>query len=126
MSKNIIEYKESFLSKIKNFFRNLFAKKELKQDNIESKTTHNIVVNNNFKENIEIKRDEEATKIINLQKEYKAGNIKEEDMTDDEHKKLIELYKKQNEELIESHQRKMQDAYQYIKKEAMLFKRAGY
>ncbi len=101
MSKNIIEYKESFLSKIKNFFRNLFAKKELKQDNIESKTTHNIVVNNNFKENIEIKRDEEATKIINLQKEYKAGNIKEEDMTDDEHKKLIELYKKQNEELIE-------------------------
>ena len=100
MSKNIIEYKESFLSKIKNFFRNLFAKKEVKQDNIESKTTHNIV-NNNFKENIEIKQDEETTKIINLQKEYKAGNIKEEDMTDDEHKKLIELYKKQNEELIE-------------------------
>lgn len=33
---------------------------------------------------------------------------------------------KENEELIESHQRKMQDAYQYIKKEAMFFKRAGY
>ena len=100
MSKNIIEYKESFLSKIKNFFRNLFAKKEVKQDNIESKTTHNIV-KNKFKENVEIKQDEETMKIINLQKEYKAGNIKEEDMTDDEHKKLIELYKKQNEELIE-------------------------
>ena len=101
MSKNIIEYKESFLSKIKNFFRNLFAKKELKQDNIvEIKTTHNIV-KNKFKENVEIKQDEETMKIINLQKEYKAGNIKEEDMTDDEHKKLIELYKKQNEELIE-------------------------
>lgn len=100
MSKNIIEYKESFLSKIKNFFRNLFAKKEVKQDNIEIKTTHNIV-KNKFKENVEIKQDEETMKIINLQKEYKAGNIKEEDMTDDEHKKLIELYKKQNEELIE-------------------------
>lgn len=33
---------------------------------------------------------------------------------------------KENEDLIESHQRKMQDAYQYIKKEAMFFKRAGY
>ena len=99
MSKDIIEYKESFLSKIKKFFRNLFAKKEVKQDNIENKTSHNIV-KNEFKENIEIKQDEETMKIINLQKEYKAGNIKEEDMTDDEHKKLIELYKKQNEELI--------------------------
>ena len=100
MSKEIIEYKESFLSKIKNFFRNLFAKKEVKQDNVKIKTTHNIV-KNKFKENVEIKQDEETMKIINLQKEYKAGNIKEEDMTDDEHKKLIELYKKQNEELIE-------------------------
>ena len=100
MSKNIIEYKESLLSKIKHFFRNLFTKKEIKQDNIENKTTHNII-SNNFKENIEIKQDEETMKIIDLQKEYKAGNIKEEDMTDDEHKKLIELYKKQNEELIE-------------------------
>lgn len=100
MSKDIIEYKESFLSKIKIFFRNLFVKKEVKQDNVEIKTTHNIV-KNKFKENVEIKQDEETMKIINLQKEYKAGNIKEEDMTDDEHKKLIELYKKQNEELIE-------------------------
>ncbi len=100
MSKNIIEYKESFLSKIINFFRNLFAKKEVKQDNIDNNITH-YIVSNNFKENIEIRQDEETRKIINLQKEYKAGNIKEEDMTDVEHKKLIELYKKQNDELIE-------------------------
>lgn len=33
---------------------------------------------------------------------------------------------KENEDLIESHQRKMQDAYQYIKKETIPFKRAGY
>ena len=33
---------------------------------------------------------------------------------------------KENEELIESHQRKMQDAYQYIKKETIPFKKAGY
>lgn len=33
---------------------------------------------------------------------------------------------KENEDLIESHQRKMQDAYQYIKKETIPFKKAGY
>ncbi len=33
---------------------------------------------------------------------------------------------KENEDLIESHQRKMQDAYQYIKRETIPFKKAGY
>ena len=33
---------------------------------------------------------------------------------------------KENEDLIESHQRKMQAVYQYIKKETIPFKRAGY
>lgn len=33
---------------------------------------------------------------------------------------------KENEELIESHQRKMQATYQYIKKETIPFKKAGY
>lgn len=33
---------------------------------------------------------------------------------------------KENEDLIESHQRKMQATYQYIKKETIPFKRAGY
>ena len=39
---------------------------------------------------------------IKLQTEYKAGNIREEDMTDEEHEKLIDLYKKQNKEFTDS------------------------
>lgn len=100
MSKDIIEYNENILSKIKRFFRNLFSKKEDNQNNTGNKIIHNIA-STNFKESIYIKQDEEAMKVLKLQKKYKEGIIKEEDITEDEHKQLIQLYKKQNEELKE-------------------------
>lgn len=55
----------------------------------------------NFKESIKIKQNKEELRIKKLQREYKAGNIREEDLTYEEHKKLIDLYKKQNNELKE-------------------------
>ena len=99
MSKEIIEYKESFIFKIKKFFKKLFCVKENIQEDTNKKI--NNIEKNNFRENIKIKQDEEEMNIIKLQKEYKAGNIREEDMTDEEHKKLIDLYEKQNKELKE-------------------------
>lgn len=99
MSKSMIKYKENFIFRIRRFFRLLFGKKEEIQENVEKTEEHMNTTNNNFRENIEIKQDEEEIKILKLQEEYKAGNILEEDMTDKEHKKLIELYKKQNEQL---------------------------
>lgn len=101
MSKEIIEYKENLIIKIKRFFKKLFGKKERIQENTDNKKELNNTDKNSFRENIEIKQDEEELKIIKLQKEYKAGNIHEEDMTDEEHEKLIDLYKKQNRELKE-------------------------
>lgn len=101
MSKEMIEYKENFISKIKKFFKKLFGRNEDIQENVESKKELNKMEKNNFKENIEVKEDEDELKIIKLQTEYKAGNIREEDMTDEEHEKLINLYKKQNKELKE-------------------------
>ena len=99
MSKEMIEYKENFISKIKKLFKKLFGRNEDIQENVESKKELNKMEKNNFKENIEVKEDE--LKIIKLQTEYKAGNIREEDMTDEEHEKLINLYKRQNKELKE-------------------------
>ena len=99
MSKEMINYKENFITKIKKFFKKLFCVKENKQE--DTKREINNIEKNNFRENIEIKQDEEELNIIKLQKEYKAGNIREEDMTDEEHKKLINLYEKQNKELKE-------------------------
>ena len=106
MGKEIINYKENFITKIKKIFKKLFGIKENIQEDTEKKI--NNIEKNNFKENIEIKRDEEELNIIKLQKEYKVGNIREEDMTDEEHKKLIDLYEKQNKELKEKIKTKKQ------------------
>ena len=57
--------------------------------------------NNDFLNSIVIKQDEEKLKILKLQRDYKAGKILEEDMTKEEHKKLIELYKMKNRTLKE-------------------------
>jgi hypothetical protein len=100
MNKNMMVYKENLFTKIKNFFLNIFRKDTSKDEIIENTTN---VMNNksNFRSNITIKQDEEEMKILKLQQDYKAGNILEQDMTDEEHKKLIELYKKQNDDLKE-------------------------
>ena len=100
MNNDIIKYNENILSKIKRFFRNLFSKKEDNPNNTGNKINHNIA-STNFKESIKIEQDEETIKILELQKKYKEGIIKEEDMTEDEHNQLIQLYKKQNNELKE-------------------------
>ena len=98
MNKNMIEYKDNFSFKIKEFFRNLFGRKEYTNEAVIDKKEI-VVDGNNFKRNIEVKPDVEKIRIIELQKEYKAGNITEEDLTDDEYFKLIELYKEQNKNL---------------------------
>ena len=97
----MIEYKENFISKINKFFKKLFGRNEYIQENVESKKEFNKIEKSKFKESIEVKEDEEELKIIKLQKEYKVGNIREEDMTDEEHEKLIDLYKRQNKDLKE-------------------------
>ena len=73
------------------------------KENIEESSNKktNTIEKNSFRENIELKQDEEEQKILKLQKEYKLGNIREEDMTDEEHQKLIALYEKQNKILEE-------------------------
>lgn len=98
MKKDIIIYEEGFFSRIRRFFFSLFKKKNTNdiKDNFQNQSN---TEKNDFMKKIEIKADEDELKIKNLQKKYKLGEIKEEDMTDEEHKKLIELYKKQNEDM---------------------------
>lgn len=96
MSNNLIIHKENIITKIRNFFCNLFKEKNLKK---EEKYTRE--KKEDFKNAIVIKQNEEELKIIKLQREYKAGNILEEDMTEEEKNKLIELYKNQNKALRE-------------------------
>ena len=97
--KNLIEKKESFFGKVKNFFKNLFNK-EGKNDtkyhlnNVENNTAEE---DNNFKDNIKVVETEvaEETKIIELQKRYRRGEIAEGDLTEEQIEALSELYDKQ-------------------------------
>ena len=59
------------------------------------------VENNSFIENIKIKTDKDEARILRLQKEYKIGKINEKDISDEDYKKLIVLYEKQNKKIKE-------------------------
>lgn len=58
--------------------------------------------NNDFLNDISINQGEEIISILKLQEDYKEGKISEKEMSDDERKKLIKLYKIQNRELMEN------------------------
>lgn len=102
MSKDMIVYKESIFSKIKNFIKSIFNKKV---DNNQNQNT--MVVNTDkfekksFVDEIIIKKEPEEIELEKLQKDFKEGNIFQEDIIENKRVKLIELYKKQNEELKE-------------------------
>lgn len=49
-----------------------------------------------FRDRIQIKQNDD---ILRLQEKYENGLIKEKDIGEEDKKKLIELYQKQNEEL---------------------------
>lgn len=95
MSNNLIVHRENIIMKIKKFFLNLFKKEDIKEEKPKRE------IKEDLKNEIIIKQNEEELKIIKLQKAYKAGDIREEDMTEEEKEKLIELYKSQNKALRE-------------------------
>lgn len=98
--KNLIEKKEkSVFQKIKNFFKKVFGKKQIENniqpDIIEEES------NNEFKESIKMTEDEE-TKLLELQRRYRRGEIAENDLTEEQIDALCELYDKQIEDLKQS------------------------
>lgn len=78
----------SIFRKILNFFKNIFHKKENTKQH--TGKSQEIKQENNIINELGEKR-----KIIDLQKQYETGIVKEEDLTEAETKNLIELYKEQ-------------------------------
>ena len=98
--KSLVQVNEnSIFYKIKKFFRNLFHK------DIEFES--NVIVEENISNNIEnetkksafiesIKNiEDEETKLLKLQKQYRSGEIKEEELTQEQVNSLCALYDKQ-------------------------------
>ena len=101
--------------KIKNFFRNIFYKKN---DN-SIKQTKEIVTeetDNNYSFKSYIKRTEsEETKLLDLQNRYRKGEIADDDLTQEQINSLCMLYDRQIEDLKRTIEAKKQQISKYKK-----------
>ena len=119
--KSLVQVNEnSIFYKIKKFFRNLFHK--------DTEFESNVVVEENISNNIEnetkksafiesIKNiEDEETKLLKLQKQYRSGEIKEEELTQEQVNSLCALYDKQIANLKKSNEIRKQNLLEYRRK----------
>lgn len=111
---------ESIFYKIKRFLKNIFHRNKVivnTYDMDESKNINedNVKSNESFKEYIKNIEDEE-TKLLKLQNQYRSGEIKEEDLTQEQVKSLCALYDKQIANLKKSNEIRKQKLLEYRKR----------
>ena len=113
--KNLIEKEEkiNLFGKIKNFFKNLFGKKQVAVEENEDVTLDEPI--NEFKESIKMTEAEEA-QLLDLQKRYRRGEIAENDLTEEQIDALCDLYDKQIEEIKQSIKLKEEKIAEYKRK----------
>lgn len=118
--KSLVKVNEnSIFYKIKNFFRNLFHRKEIVNNvtNFETieETIKKTEQKNAFMESIKNIENEE-TKLLKLQKQYRSGEIKKENLTEEQIKSLNKLYTKQITNLRKSNEIRKQKLLEYRKR----------
>ena len=108
----LIIYKNSIFRKISDFFKKIFSKKEVVQN-------EDIIVNNDkndsFIKNIQIKENKEELRLLQLKQQYENGEIDEEDMSDEDIDKLCKLYEKETDELNADSERRKNHIAQMLK-----------
>ena len=118
--KSLVQVNEnSIFYKIKQFFRNIFHKDtEFKSNVVEENISSNIqdeTKKSAFIESIKNIEDEE-TKLLKLQKQYRSGEIKEEELTQEQVNSLCALYDKQIANLKKSNEIRKQKLLEYRRK----------
>jgi len=120
--KSLLKVNEnSIFYKIKMFFKKIFNKNEIITDinlNIEEKDNDIAIKEDNkssFIASIKNIEDEE-TKLLKLQKQYRSGEIKGEDLTDEQIMQLCGLYDRQIENLKKSNEARKARLREYRKK----------
>ena len=119
--KSLVQVNENgIFYKIKKFFRNLFNSNANTTNNYAIvKETESLVESenkkNSFMESIKNIEDEE-TKLLKLQKQYRSGEIKEEELTEEQVNSLCALYDKQIENLRKSNETRKQKLLEYRRK----------
>ena len=119
--KSLVQVNENgIFYKIKKFFKNLFNRNANTTNNYAIvKETESLVANenkkNSFMESIKNIEDEE-TKLLKLQKQYRSGEIKEEELTQEQVNLLCALYDKQIANLKKSNDIRKQKLLEYRRK----------
>ena len=118
--KSLVQVNENgIFYKIKSFFKNLFNRNNtannyaiIKEDKsiVESENTKNT-----FMESIKNIENEE-TKLLKLQKQYRSGEIKEEELTQEQVNSLCALYDRQIANLKKSNEIRKQKLLEYRRK----------
>ena len=117
--KSLVQVHENgIFYKIKSFFKNLFNRNTttnydiVKEDKsiVESENTKNA-----FMESIKNIENEE-TKLLKLQKQYRSGEIKEEELTQEQVNSLCALYDRQIANLKKSNDIRKQKLLEYRRK----------
>lgn len=101
-SKNeLVEYRENIFTRILSFFKNIFSKKNVIEENNEISEASKITNDKkeSFLDSVVVKEDEEEKRLKALQIQYDNGEISEEDISKEDTKKLIEMYNKETEEI---------------------------
>lgn len=119
--KSLVQVNEnSIFYKIKNFFRNLF--------HINTGIESNVIIKENISSNIESEDkkstfmesirniENEETKLLKLQKQYRNGEIREEELTEEQVNSLCTLYDNQIAKLKKSNAMRKQKILDYRKK----------
>ena len=94
------------LEKIKEFFRNIFGINnkqyiEAPKEDVEPINNIKLKRNINFKDEIAVTNEEEK-RILKLQRDFKAGLIEEEDLSEEDFNLLSKLYESQIEKTKQS------------------------
>jgi len=112
--KSLIQVNENgIINKLKNFFRNIFKKNKpipnaiIVEDKVIGEKNKNA-----FMESIKNVENED-TKILKLQKQYRNGVIKEEQLTEEQVSALLDLYDKQIANLRKSNELRKQKLLEY-------------
>lgn len=119
--KSLVQVNENgIFYKIKKFFKNLFNRNANTTNNYAIvKETESLVANenkkNSFIESIKNIEDEE-TNLLKLQKQYRSGEIKEEELSEEQVKSLCKLYDKQIANLKKSNDIRKQKLLEYRRK----------
>lgn len=113
--KDLIERNESTIfGKIKNFFRNLFKKKEINEISEEKEVDVHEEKKQEFKEYVK-KIEDENTQLLDLQRRYRKGEIGDNDLTEEQIDALCDLYDRQIISLKKSIEAKQQQITEYKK-----------